>query len=214
MAIRAISLGQQLAALLRGRIVRGQIQPGTHLVEKQLADENQISRGPVRDALRVLQNEGLIESRRRGLYSKAFTQQDVTELYELRTANELLAGRLAIEASNIHAWKALDSHLIKMRLSAKENDGDSYAAMDLEFHSQFFDLSQNSRLSALWHQYEPTFATLLEITNAQDADLMPSYKDHVELLRLAKEQDFAAFAKRLEAHLEGSRRRLSAAVPN
>nr|WP_231980695.1 GntR family transcriptional regulator [Tessaracoccus coleopterorum] len=64
--MKAVALGEQLAALLRSKIVRGQLEPGAHLVEDALAAEYGVSRGPVRDALRALLAEGLLESRKRG----------------------------------------------------------------------------------------------------------------------------------------------------
>jgi GntR family transcriptional regulator of gluconate operon len=81
MPIRSVALGEQLAALLRARVVRGELEPGTHLVEDAVAADHGVSRGPVRDAFRMLLAEGLLESRRRGFFVKAFTQRDVAELY-------------------------------------------------------------------------------------------------------------------------------------
>lgn len=212
MQIRSVALGEQLARLLRARVVRGEVEPGTHLVEDALAADHGVSRGPVRDALRVLLAEGLIESRRRGYYAKAFTQHDVAELYEVRAAAERLAGRLAIARGGEADWSAAERNLDRMRRCAEVRDEAAFAVADLAFHTEFYRASGNSRLLALWQQYEPTFATLLEITNAQDADLTPSYQDHRLLLDLAKAGDVDRFLEALDEHLDGSRRRLSSAV--
>lgn len=212
MALRSVALGEQLADLLRGRIVRGEIAPGTHLVEDTLANDHQISRGPVRDALRILTAEGLLESRRRGFYAKPFSQADVDEIYQLRSAAEHLACKLAIERTSGKAWDDARRHLEHMRRHAEAGDRHAYAHADLEFHSEFYALSGNSRLLALWLQYEPIFATLLDITNAQDSDLGPSFADHTKLMDLAESGDKDQFALVLEEHLSGSHRRLSSAV--
>ncbi|MFT3889469.1 MAG: GntR family transcriptional regulator [Arachnia sp.] len=212
MPIRSAALGEQLASLLRARIVRGELSPGTHLVEDTLASDHGVSRGPVRDALKVLLAEGLIESRRRGYYTKLFTQHDVAELYEVRSAAERLAGELAIARGAGADWTAAERDLDRMRQYAEVRDEAAFAVADLAFHTEFYRASGNSRLLALWQQYEPTFATLLEITNAQDADLTPSYQDHKLLLDLAKGGDVERFVAVLGDHLEGSRRRLSSAV--
>lgn len=211
-AVRSVALGEQLAGVLRGRIVRGEIPPGTHLVEDALANRHDVSRGPVRDALRTLLAEGLLESRRRGYYSKEFAQADIDELYEIRVAAEQLAGRLAIRNAEAADWQAASALLDDMRGFAAADQQHAYARADLDFHTQFYVLSGNSRLLAMWQQYQPTFDTLLSITNAQDADLRPSWGDHRKLLELAEAGREADFAAELDSHLAGSHRRLSAAV--
>lgn len=211
-AVRTVALGEQLAGLLRNRIVRGRIPAGTHLVEDVLAADHNVSRGPVRDALRSLLAEGLLETRRRGFYTKAFGQAEVDELYEIRIAAEHLACRLAIQGSSDEDWEAARLGLADMARNAKTGDQHAYARADLRFHTQFYVLSRNSRLLSLWHQYQPTFATLLDITNAQDSDLRPSFEDHQYLLKLAEEGDWNSFSVQLEDHLAGSHRRLSSAI--
>src|SRR5690606_30995658 len=62
------SLGAEVAQTLRRLIISGQLAPGTHLVEAALAERFEVSRGPIRDALRVVEAEGLVESRRRGVF--------------------------------------------------------------------------------------------------------------------------------------------------
>src|SRR5699024_3768360 len=93
---RAPALGDQLATVLRDRIVRRTLAAGTHLVDDSLAAEYDVSRGPVRDALRQLESQGLVESRRRGYFVVGLTQDDIDDLYELREAIEVVAVRRAI----------------------------------------------------------------------------------------------------------------------
>lgn len=210
-ALKAVALGEQLASLLRSRMVRGELEPGGHLVEDALAAEYGVSRGPVRDALRALLAEGLLESRRRGYFVKAFTQHDVDELYEIRGAAERLAGELALARDDAD-WSVAERHLDEMQRCADVGDSAAFARADLDFHTELYANSGNARLLALWHQYQPTFATLLGITNSQDADLHPSFEDHRALLELARARDVEAFVGSLREHLAGSHRRLSQAV--
>jgi len=211
-ALKVVALGEQLANELRGRIVRGQIPAGTHLVEDTLAASYSVSRGPVRDALRTLLAEGLLESRRRGFHVRQFQQSDIDELYEIRGAAEQLAGRLAIERCDRTAWKQAQVHLDAMLRHAEAGDEHAFAVADLAFHTEFYRNSGSARLLNLWRQYEPIFATLLDITNSQDADLRPSYHDHQVLLQHLLDRDAAGFSAALDKHLEGSHRRLSGAI--
>ena len=77
---RAASLGQQIADIIRQRIVRGELQPGDRLTEESLADEFQVSRGPVRDAITQLSFEKLVEVHKpRGIYIVGLTDDDVEQ---------------------------------------------------------------------------------------------------------------------------------------
>ncbi len=213
-ALRAVALGEQLADQLRSQIIRAVISPGTHLVEDTLAVEYGVSRGPVRDALRILQAEGLLESRRRGYFTRAFTSNDINELYEIRGAAEHLACRLAMERGGEAAWVTAQRHLDAMESAADRGDARAYARADLAFHTEFYIRSGNARLLAMWQQFQPTFATLLDITNAQDSDLHPSFRDHVDLLALARDGKPDQFDNLLGVHLEGSRARMAKAQSN
>lgn len=91
----------------------GQLAPGTHLVEDALASDHDVSRGPVRDAFKVLLAEGLVDNRRRGFFVRGFTADDIEELYALREAVEQLACRLTITAAPMDwspAERDLDLH--------------------------------------------------------------------------------------------------------
>ncbi|MDO5533668.1 MAG: GntR family transcriptional regulator [Propionibacteriaceae bacterium] len=210
--LRPVALGEQLAELLRGRIVGGELAPGTHLVEDALATEHDVSRGPVRDALRILTGEGLLESRRRGYWVRGFTVADIDELYQIRSAAEHLACGLALQRATEGDWAMARHYVAVMQETADRGEGHAYAKADLAFHTEFYVLSGNARLLALWRQYQPTFATLLDVTNAQDSDLHPSAHDHVRLLELAEVGDAVRFAEVLDGHLEGSRRRMKNAI--
>ncbi len=211
-AVRSVGLGEQLAQILRFAIIRGEMAPGLHLVEGAISRQYDVSRGPVRDALRILAAEGLVESRRRGYYVKAFTSGDVHQLYEIRAAAERLACCLAIERSVDTDWDTAAAILDEMWGAAKVGDKPRYATLDLSFHTEFFVNSRNDRLLTLWHQFQPTFAALLDVSNAQDHDLHPSAEDHSALLRHCRNREAERLQLSLDRHLEGSRRSMLIAV--
>lgn len=210
--LRSVGLGEQLAQILRTAIIRGEMAPGLHLVEGTISSRYDVSRGPVRDALKVLASEGLVESRKRGFFVKPFTSRDVHELYEIRAAAEHLACSLAIERSVDSDWNVAESILSEMRDAATVNDKPRYARLDLNFHTQFYLNSRNDRLLTLWRQFQPTFAALLDVTNAQDHDLRPSADDHTALLRHCRNKEADLFRSGLDRHLKGSLRRMLTAV--
>ena len=95
--LRDQTLAMQAADAIRGLIVAGQLAGGDRLVESQIADQLQTSRGPVRDALWLLRAEGLVrDGPRRGSFVVQLTRQDVREIYDLRVAVETQAVRLLL----------------------------------------------------------------------------------------------------------------------
>lgn len=206
------SLGDRVAHELRVLVVSGALAPGTHLVEGALAERFDVSRGPVRDALRVLEAEGLIESRRKGMYVTGLAAADVDELYSLRESLESLALRLAMAAASEVDWAAARDRVAEMRDAAQRADPPGFARSDLAFHTEFYILSRHRRLTAVWDQYRPTFAVMLDITNAQDRDLRPAAESHADLLDAAVAGNIEAAVTILSQHLRGSCDRLRGAL--
>jgi GntR family transcriptional regulator of gluconate operon len=226
-----------VAEELRVQIITGQLEPGTHLVEGALAESFDVSRGPVRDALRQLELEGLVASRRgRGgnragragrVVVTGLSGSDVDELYSLRETLESMAVRLAASlhgGNSQHGgngqatdddsagWKLAAECVTGMRQCADDRDAVRFAELDMVFHGQFYRLSGHRRLASVWDQYCPVFAVMLSVTTAQDRDLHPSAEAHAELLAAARDGDAETAVSLLAEHLLGSRNRLRDAL--
>lgn len=211
-ALRVGLLGERLATVLRERIIRGEIGDGTRLVEGSLATEFDVSRGPVRDALKILAGEGLVESHRRGVSVRSLRVRDVDELYALREAIETLALRSAAASAAPSSWQAAERELGRMVSAADSADQREFASHDLAFHDVLYRLAGNSRLSTTWEQYRPTFAVMLGLTNERDVDLHPAADDHRRLLEAAINRDVRRAERILIGHLAGSRHRMQEAL--
>ncbi|MBT2516958.1 GntR family transcriptional regulator [Streptomyces sp. ISL-90] len=210
MVQRPVSLGTQVADILRQRIVRGELKPGERLTEEALAEEFNVSRGPVRDAITQLNFEKLVRVQRpRGVYIVGLTDDDVEQLYSLRSALEQLALRRAIRVKDDAPWHPSQECVERMRRAADDRDPAEFARADLEFHAHLYDLADHPRLQAAWQQYMPTFAALLEVTINHDEDLHESADDHRKLYEVIRSGDIAAAARMLEEHLAGAEERMS-----
>lgn len=206
----APALGRRVVDHLRRLIIVGDLSAGTHLVESKLSEAFGVSRGPIRDALRQLETEGLVEARRRGVFVIGLTRDDVEELYSLRQMIDAKAVALCVDQADRDLSEASDA-LARMRDAATAGNPEMFAEADLDFHTAFYQTSGHRRLGALWQQYRPTFATMLSLTNAEDRDLLPVYQDHVDLLDRVVAGDKPSALRLLDAHIEGSRQRLLAA---
>lgn len=210
LAPRQQILGEQVLEQLRVLIITGQLSAGTHLVEAQLSATFDVSRGPIRDALAQLEAEGLVESRRRGVFVRGLTTKDIDELYAVREAIEVMALRGASQAP-AGAFAAAEGPLRDMRAASAAGDHLAFAHADMAFHASFYAIADNSRLRQVWSQYEPTFAVLLELTTAEDIDLGPSYESHVDIHDQMRAGELDKATVSLQEHLLGSRARLTSA---
>ncbi|MCU1558758.1 MAG: transcriptional regulator, GntR family [Microbacteriaceae bacterium] len=208
---QAQELGQQVLEQLRVLIITGELPHGTHLVEAQLSASFDVSRGPVRDALNQLETEGLVESRRRGVFVAGLSTEDIDELYSLRETMELMAIRESARREYSAQWALAEGPLAQMKRAAEQGDYATFARADLAFHGSFYDIAGHRRLQKIWQQYEPTFAVLLTLTTAEDIDLLPSYESHVEIHQHMQHGELDRATVSLQEHLLGSRNRLVSA---
>ncbi|GAB3603450.1 GntR family transcriptional regulator [Microbacterium aureliae] len=206
---RAASLGQQIADIVRQRIVRGDLRPGDRLTEEGLAEEFQVSRGPVRDAITQLNFEKLIEVHKpRGIYVTGLTSADVEQLYSLRQALEQLALQRAMRVGDDARWRGMREAVSRMLQAADGSDHAAFLEADLDFHAQIYALADHPRLEGAWRQYLPTFTSLLEVTVNHDEDLHEAAAAHDRLYAVMRSGDLEAASRVLEDHLAGAEERM------
>jgi DNA-binding GntR family transcriptional regulator len=133
---RSVSLSDQATAILRRRIVEGVYAPGERLIEVDLAATFEISRAPLREALRSLAQEGMVIHRpNKGFYVPAITLEDARSLYEFREAIETAAARWAAIRITADEIQVMMSRLAALEESLVD-DSQSLPTvpMDLDFH--------------------------------------------------------------------------------
>jgi GntR family transcriptional regulator, gluconate operon transcriptional repressor len=190
-----------VARILRRAIISGELESGTHLVETMLSDGFQVSRAPIREALRELESEGLVESRRRGVYVKALTQQDVWELYNLRVMLEGAAVELAVSRFDEDDIAALRGQLEAMAAAASEGRRSDFAEADIAFHTTLFERVGHRRLLRVWQSFSETYRVLLEITDTESRDLESVVVDHRQILAAIERRDAEEARRRSEESL-------------
>jgi len=133
---------------LRGKILCGEIPPSSRLVELHLARELGVSRTPVREALHILEREGLLESIPRvGYLVKRINPDEVAEMCEIRAVNEALAARWAMERMKEDTLRALEENLEMAERVLAEGDMESFIQLDGAFHGIVVEASRSSRLA-------------------------------------------------------------------
>jgi GntR family transcriptional regulator of gluconate operon len=194
-------LGDEVAQMLRRAIISGELDSGTHLVESVLSERFQVSRAPIREALRELEGEGLVESRRRGVYVKGLTRQDVWELYGLRTMLEGAAVELAVSRFGEEDIAALRGHLETMAAAASTGRRSDFAKADMGFHTQVFERVGHRRLLRVWQSFVETYRVVLEITDTENPDLAAVVMDHAHIVAAIERRDSDEARRRIEESL-------------
>jgi DNA-binding GntR family transcriptional regulator len=139
-----------IARRLREAISHGELAPGAQLGEAELAREMKVSRGPVREAMQRLTQEGLLVSiRNRGLFVIEMTDDDIKDMYVARTAVESAAGGLLIEGDHQAAGEELRNSVGRMEDAAAADDPAAMSEADLEFHEKLVALARSPHLSRM-----------------------------------------------------------------
>jgi DNA-binding GntR family transcriptional regulator len=146
------TLSDQVADQLRQAILLGQLRPGQRIIEQEIAEALALSRGPVRDALRILQNERLVViNPYRGASVAKLTLRDAEEIYSLREELELLALRYAVD--NASDAQIAELNLIIDRMVEQLSRDHTHAETidtDLDFHQTLCRISGHSRVLSAW----------------------------------------------------------------
>jgi DNA-binding GntR family transcriptional regulator len=173
---------------LREAIHDGQFMPGERLVEQSLAQEFDVSRGPVRDALRELEHEGLVISEpNRGTYVARLKRKDLEEIYSLRMALDLLAVELACRQADEAHHGELRAIIEKMRKAVSDGlSGRDAVELDLQFHDAIYRATGHERLYFFWQTLRPQVKTLLlervtELADFTDV-LIPFHQSLLEVI--------------------------------
>jgi len=139
------SLGAQIFTLLRDRILNEEYDRGEKLNELTLAKELHISRTPIREALKQLELEGLVESiPNKGVYVKGFSPRDIDDMFEIRVALEGLAIRMAIKRmDDVHLAKIKEVFEL-MEFYTGKKDADKLADLNILYHECIYQATQST----------------------------------------------------------------------
>jgi DNA-binding GntR family transcriptional regulator len=199
-----------IARQLRAAIMHGSLPPGRQLNEAELAARFRVSRGPLREAMQRLVQEGLLRSERnRGLFVITLEPDDVRDIYFARAAIERAAVSLILrhEPKQVAARLALVHR--EMTAAARESDFTALADADLRFHELLVAQSGSRRLTRM-------YATLLVesrmcLTALQETDRFSHsvVKEHGALVTAIRSVDEARLSRLIEAHTQDALRRLA-----
>ena len=151
--IQPRTLRAEIVDMLRDAIVSGRLKPGEHLKESIIAEQMSVSRIPVREAFRQLEQEGLIFSiPNQGSFVKVFNEKDIREIFTLRGALESLACELVLSDGTLEPedLEHLEGYIEQQRKAIDARDFDRLTALDMDFHEFICRKSESERLLKTW----------------------------------------------------------------
>lgn len=207
--VHAQSLVQLGADALRRMILSGQLGPGDRLVEERLTEQLGISRAPLREALRLLQQQGLVVNRpRHGSTVADLTEADVHEILTLRSTLERMAVELGVPAPDPAWLRTCEAAIERMENSARVQDRASLVDAGYDFHASIIALPGHRRLAAVYEslhlQLLLCMARNLYAREHHHEDLQAHAARHRELFELIKTGDVDQVLAALARHGERS----------
>jgi DNA-binding GntR family transcriptional regulator len=204
-----LTLRERVHDFLKGEILANRYPPGSELLEVPLSEELGVSRGPVREALRSLESEGLVEiTPRRGAVVVSLTKRDFLEAYQVRESLEALGVRLAVPRLSEADMDALDAQLDAMATHAQAGDLDAFFEVNAAFHEAFMDASGNRKLVEIYRRLMAQMGPYRRPSAQLRGNVERSIAEHREILVAARGRDVEAAVAHLMKHVEVPQRML------
>lgn len=204
------AVADDVADRMREAIILGHFEPNANLREVDLAARFEVSRGPIREALKRLEREGLVVSRRnRGSVVAALTVADIEEVYELRLALEVLAVRHAARKRTRTDLAAMASVLDELADLGPTAHPARVAELDVAFHHLIYVAAHNKRLESCWMTLKSQVFKFLVSRHVSDqifSKVLVAQHQHIRYLIAERNEDEAAAI--IRAHLGEAYERL------
>lgn len=199
------SLREQALSALRIAITSGELEPGRHLVETELSDMLQISRGTLREALRQLEQEGLLSAGPRGRLSvRHLDNKEIRDIFAVRAALESLAARTLCELpERQHVISSLRS-AVEAMAAAAESSLEERIESDLEFHRTLCRLTGNDTLLHSWEALEGSIRMSIMFAGLERAVKNMSVDRHHDIVAAIETGDASLARTTILAHMDGA----------
>ncbi|WP_433516792.1 GntR family transcriptional regulator [Nonomuraea sp. CA-143628] len=195
------NLRERCVEYLRHEIVSGALQPGEHIKEAQLSEALGISRGTLREALRSIENEGLIVNDGKGhTHVRTLSAAEIADVFEVRNALEILAASKLTRSPRRAEFADLLESKIKP-LQRQDLGFGERIEFDLGFHAYLCELTGNSTLSAAWRQLIGQIRMMIIATGPERAMGRMRYEEHVPIVDAIRSGDVDTVQETLTSHM-------------
>ena len=200
------ALHEVAAHRLRQMLVENRIPPGAKLNERALAEVLKVSRTPLREAIRMLAAEGLVELLpNRGAIAVALDEDDVRNTFEVMAGLEAQSGELAIERITPEELMEIKAQHFEMLAAYTRNDLPGYYRLNAQIHSAINAAAKNPVLTHTYNQVNARLQALRFRSNQDGEKWKNAVKEHEKMIDALEARDAAAIRALLLAHLRTKR---------
>ncbi len=212
----ALLQNSSLTSVVQGELERmilsGELAPGDKLTEMALARRLGVSRGPLREAFRMLEEAGLVRTEKnRGVFVRDIPIDEAAEIFDLRAAMDELVGRqlaLAITPAQLKEARSLVDAMERLvKAPSSEDSARGYHLLNLQFHDRLVEMAGNRKLTAIYRKLIKELS-LFRRLNLADAWLLPvSAGEHRAIVKAIASGDADAAGRAMFAHAMESKER-------
>ena len=206
--LQTSSLASVVQGELERMILSGELAPGVKLTETALAAQLGVSRGPLREAFRMLDESGLVRTEKnRGVFVRDLPVEEAIEIFDLRAAmDELVGRRLAVSIAPV-ALKEIRALVEQMERAVRTKDAPRYHLLNLRFHDRLVELAGNRMLTVIYRKLIKELS-LFRRLNLADGLLMPiSAGEHRQIVKAIASGDVDAAGRAMHEHVMESKER-------
>lgn len=208
----ALLQNSSLSAVVQQEIERailvGDYLPGAKLNEAALADKLGVSRGPIREAFRMLDEAGLVRTEKnRGVFVRDIPIAEALEIFDLRAAMDEWVGKKLAACITAMQLKELKSLVAEMDLAVKAQDANQYHVLNLKFHDRMVEATGNRKLADTYRKLIKELS-LFRRQNLADGVLMKKFlAEHKQIVKAIASGDAAAAGQAMFDHVMQSKQR-------
>jgi len=206
--LQSHSLATAVQQEIEREILAGQILPGAKLIEAALAERFGVSRGPVREAFRMLEQAGLVrQEKNRGVFVRDIPLPEVAEIYDLRAMLDEAVGRQLARGVTPEQLKNLRAVVEAMEKAVKAGDADTYHLLNLGFHDRLVEYVGNAKLVAMYRRLINELSLFRRMNLADGQTLPASVAEHRAIVKAIASGDADAAGKVMRQHALDSKAR-------
>jgi DNA-binding GntR family transcriptional regulator len=204
-------LSNNLFCMLRKDILSGKLKSKAKLTEQSICEKYNVSRTPVREALRQLETEGLIENiPNRGAFVIGLNNRDISDMFELRRITEVQAIEWAILRMKEDTIDSSEETFEFMEFYTIKNDIEKVLSINTTFHSILYKATGNKMLEQMLNSYQVYLKHSSPISTITDDYLTTILAEHKAIFTAVKNRNVAAGKKAMDYHMEQTKlRRMS-----
>ncbi len=196
------ALHGQVTQRLRQLLVEGQIAPGAKLNERELCEQMKVSRTPLREAIKTLAAEGLVELLpNRGAIAVELSEADILNTFEVMAGLEGLSGELAAQRISPEELAEIEAMHYEMKAAYTRRDLSAYYRLNAAIHRAFNAAARNPVLTATYQQVNARLQALRFRSNQDGEKWARAMQEHDRMIEALQKRDGAALRAELVAHL-------------